>query len=143
MTATAATWAAIWAVTLLPWVCSAQAAAVRLSAAGTDLGVVGAPAEPADFTVSVDVSGERPQHPFVVARFQNNQPLMLGVDGAWTAWDGDNATLHDAAVTASGHALEYVVPARSLPAPFFPVTFSVGYWSGGEMVFGHFTVTEP
>jgi hypothetical protein len=51
--------------------------------------------------------------------------------------------LTEAAVARAGATLLFPLAARVLPAPFLPVTFSVGYWTGGAMVFGHVTVTAP
>jgi hypothetical protein len=131
------------ALMLAPWAWTAHAEPARLTPMGTDLGRLIAPAELSDFNVVVDISGDRPERPFVIARFQNNQPMMQGADGTWWPWDGDEASLQQVGVASAGTALAFAVAARALPIRFFPVTISIGYWSAGVMTFGHFTVSEP
>src|SRR5688572_2120434 len=108
---------AVGAVLLL--FAAAPAAAEVLSESGTDLGRVTAIAARGSLEVSVDAAGDTPEATHIIARFQNNQPLMKGRDGLWALWDGDTATLDEAGAVFDGKKITFQL--LSEPAePFFP-----------------------
>jgi len=110
-----------------------------LSEAGTDLGRVLRSDLPAGLEIPVAIDGYASEG-FIVARFQNNQPLMKTADGVWTPWDGDIGTLERVTVAMNNGAARFTVGTWPTPDVLAPCTFTFGYWSEGVLKFGYVTV---
>jgi hypothetical protein len=114
-------------------------ARVALSVAGVDLGRVQRSTWSGEINVVVG-NDAWPQQGFIVARFQNNQPLMKSADGSWTPWDGDFATLEFVNIAPNDGALRFGVGEWPTADVLAPCTFTVGYRAEDGLKFGYLTV---
>jgi len=119
------------------------ASAATLSAEGTDLGRAKAAALQDGLNITVDLGGDVPTATHIIARFQNNQPLMQGTDGLWAPWNGDLSKLDDVAVLAAGGKLIFKIFDRLPEALFYPVSFTVVYRTTDGLKSGTLTVDGP
>jgi hypothetical protein len=103
-----------------------SAEAASLSEAGTDLGRVNGATLPEGLSVAVELGGIVPQGSFLIARFQDNPPLMKASDGLWQPWDGDTATLVDAGAVASADSITFPIVGEFAADFSFPVVFTIG-----------------
>lgn len=107
-----------------------RADAASLSELGTDLGRVHVSSLSDGLAVTVDLDGAVPQGTFLIARFQDNQPLMKASDGYWQPWDGDTATLADANLVTSEASITFPIVGQFAADFSFPVVFTVGVKTG-------------
>lgn len=118
------------------------ASAATLSTSDADLGRVAAAALTNGLEISVEIGDDRPTATHIVARFQNNQPVMQGADGLWAPWNGDHSKLDDVGATLAGGRLTFHLLDRPPEDLFYPVSFTViyrtdeGYKSGTLVVDG-------
>jgi len=103
-----------------------RADAASLSEAGTDLGRVSVASLAEGLALTVELDGAVPNGTFLIARFQDNQPLMKASDGYWQPWDGDMATLADAHLVTSETSVTFPIVGEFAPDFSFPVVFTVG-----------------
>lgn len=104
---------------------AAPVSAATLSPGDTDLGRITAAKSTDGLIISVDVGYEIPLATHIIARFQNNQPLMRGRDGLWAPWDGDPAKLDDVGVTPAAGKLTFPIFDHLPDGLFYPVSFTV------------------
>jgi len=109
----------------------------------TDLGRVKASALTDGLSISVDLGNDKPSSSHVVARFQNNQPLMLGADGLWAPWDGSLAGIDHAAATIANGKLTFRIFDTIPSGLFYPVSFTVIYRTDADLKSGTLTVDAP
>jgi hypothetical protein len=94
-------------------------------------------------TVTADLGSDLPGAAHVVARFQNNQPLMLGRDGLWAPWNGDLKRLDAIVPTVADKKIIFRI-FDTLPADlFYPVSFTVMYRTDAGLKSGTITVDGP
>lgn len=111
---------------LLALMFAGAAQAASLSEAGTDLGRVNASTLSAGLSVTVDLEDAQAQTAFLIARFQDNRPLMKASDGLWEPWDGDTATLADAGLRVSEGTITFPIVGEFAPEFSFPCVFTIG-----------------
>lgn len=111
-----------------------------LTTAGVDLGRIHRAALPAQVELLASADQEGAARGFMIARFQNNQPLMKSADGSWQPWNGDAATLEFVNVSALDGVLRFPVGAWPTEDVLAPCTFTFGYQSAEGLKFGYFTV---
>ena len=114
-----------------------------LSSTGADLGRVSVSGLDNGLRLTVDIGEDQPSAAHVIARFQNNQPLMQGRDGLWAPWSGDQVRLDEAATSATHGRLTFHLLTAPLPELFFPVSFTLIYRTHGEVKFGILVVDGP
>jgi hypothetical protein len=117
--------------------------ASSLSPNDTKLGRVKAAALKAGLSVSADLGDDAPSTTHVIARFQNNQPLMLGRDGLWAPWNGDLSKLDDAGATVADKTITFRIFDKLPDALFYPVSFTVVYRTDAGLKSGTITVDGP
>ncbi|MBY0510297.1 MAG: hypothetical protein K2P94_09095 [Rhodospirillaceae bacterium] len=124
--------------------CAVQAAAAAsLSSADTNLGRVKAAVLQEGLTVTIDLGDDIPTATHIIARFQNNQPLMRGRDGLWAPWAGDMTQLDEVtAVVADKKLIVRVLDAKP-EALFYPASFTVVYRTETGVKSGTITVDGP
>jgi hypothetical protein len=124
--------------------CAVQTAtAASLSPADTSLGRVKAAALKDGLTVTVDLGEDIPTATHIIARFQNNQPLMRGRDGLWAPWTGDMKQIDDAAAVIAGDKLIFRILDSKPEALFYPASFTVVYRTEAGVKSGTITVDGP
>jgi hypothetical protein len=111
-----------------------------LSVTGIDLGRINRSSLPQQVDLMASGDGSYTEQGFIVARFQNNQPLMKVADGTWQAWDGDASTLAFINIYAPDGVLRFPVGAWPTQDVLGPSTFTIGYKSPEGLKFGYFTV---
>jgi len=116
------------------------AAETVLSTTGTNLGRIARADIPNGLAIIPLTDEIGPVPGFIVARFQNNQPVMRTRQNGWQPWDGDPATLELIDINVSNGALYFGVDEWPTADVLAPCTFTVGHWSNGQMLFGYFTV---
>lgn len=132
--------AAVLAVTI----CMGHATlAASLTSTDANLGRVSAATLKDGLSVSVDLGDDVPVATHVVARFQNNQPLMLGRDGLWAPWNGDLQHIDEAAAEAAGKKLTFRIFDKTPDGLFYPVSFTVIYRTDAAIKSGTVTVDGP
>ena len=94
-------------------------------------------------SITVDVGDDVPTAVSVIARFQNNQPLMLGRDGLWAPWNGDLQKLDDVGATPDKGKLTLRVFDHLPKDLFFPVSFTVAYRTAEGLKSGTLVVDGP
>ena len=119
------------------------ALAASLTSTDADLGRIRAAALHDGLSVSVDLGDDAPFATHVVARFQNNQPLMLGRDGLWAPWNGDLHHIDEAAADTVGKKLIFRIFDSAPDEMFFPVSFTVMYRTDAAIKSGTITVDGP
>ncbi|MCB2106312.1 MAG: hypothetical protein KDE14_01370 [Rhodobacteraceae bacterium] len=122
---------------------NACAANIVLSTQGLDLGRISASESGSGLQIAVDVRGDEIGGTFVVARLQDNRPLILASDGLWDVWNGDPENLRDAGFKASDDVLTFNISSTPLSDMPFPVTFTFGYRTGAATKYGFIVVDAP
>jgi hypothetical protein len=117
--------------------------AATLSAGDTNLGRVKAAAIQDGLNITVDLGGDVPTATHIIARFQNNRPLMQGPDGLWAPWNGDLSKLDDVAVLPAGEKLIFQIFDRLPEGLFYPVSFTLVYRTAEGLKSGTLTVDGP
>lgn len=120
----------------------AAASAATLTDSGANFGRRSAADLPKGLTVTVAGPAATPDACFVIARYQDNRPLMLARDGLWEPWDGDPATLTDSGCVHEADQLAFEITTNPLSDMPFPVVFTFGYRFLGETRSGFLTVDE-
>lgn len=124
--------------------CLSHAAyAASLTSSDTNLGRVKATAVKNGLSVSVDIGDDVPTSAHVIARFQNNQPLMLGRDGLWAPWNGDQQRIDAAAFVLTGKKITFPIFDKLPDGLFYPVSFTVIYRTDAGLKSGTVTVDGP
>jgi hypothetical protein len=124
--------------------CAVQtAAAASLSPADTNLGRVKASLLKDGLTVTIDLGEDIPTATHVIARFQNNQPLMRGRDGLWAPWAGDMKQIDEAAAAVVDKKLIFRILDAKPGALFYPASFTVVYRTDAGVKSGTITVDGP
>ncbi len=117
--------------------------AATLSPDDTDLGRITAAKAADGLVIAVDADDKMPLATHVVARFQNNQPLMRGRDGLWAVWDGDPAHLDDVGVIPAEGKFSFAIFDRLPAGLFFPVSFTVIVQGATGLTSGTLVVDGP
>jgi hypothetical protein len=117
--------------------------AASLTPGDTDLGRIKASALTEGLSVSVDLGDDTPSSTHVIARFQNNQPLMLGPDGLWAPWDGNFARIDQTNATIANGKLTFRILDTLPDGLFYPASFTVIYRTGEDLKSGTLTVDAP
>ena len=114
-----------------------------LDLADRNLGRVVAEKLESGLEIVIDVGDDNPTATHIIARFQNNQPLMRGADGLWAPWNGDPQALEDAGASLADRRLTFYV-FDQLPADmFYPVSFTVAYRTPAGLKSGTLTLDAP
>lgn len=133
-----------WASALAAIVCLAHPVwAAPLTVDDANLGRVKAATLQDGLNISVDLGDDIPVSTHVIARFQNNQPLMLGGDGLWAPWNGDLAHLDEAAAKTADKKLTFHIFDKLPDGLFYPVSFTVVYRTDAAVKSGTLTVDGP
>lgn len=134
--------ALITAVALFSFACAAHSQSLReaLTLNGVDLGRLERAALPAQIELLAPAEGDGVVQGFMVARFQNNQPLMKSADGSWQPWDGDAAALQFVNIAGLDGVLRFPVGDWPTEDALAPCTFTIGYQSADGLKFGYYTV---
>lgn len=119
------------------------ATAATLSTSDADLGRIAAAALTDGLEITVEIGEDRPIAAHVVARFQNNQPVMRGADGLWAPWDGDPGRLDDVGARLADGRLTFRLLDRQPEDLFYPVSFTVMYRTDAGFKSGTLVVDGP
>jgi hypothetical protein len=106
--------------------------AASLSTDGVDLGRVSAASVKDGLNVTVELGDDMPAATHIIARHQNNQPLMRGADGFWAPWDGEPGTLEDVAAIVSDRKLTFHIFDRLPEDLFYPAIFTLTYRTAAD-----------
>ncbi len=130
-------------ITALTMLLPTSAFAATLSATDANLGREKAAALKEGLDIAVDIGDDLPTTTHIIARFQNNQPLMQGSDGLWAPWNGDALKLDNVAVTPADGKLVFHIFGRLPDGLFYPVSFTVAYRTADGLKSGTLTVDAP
>ncbi len=119
---------------------ASAASAESLSVAGVDLGRINRSNLPTRVELMASADEGYTAQGFIVARFQNNQPLMQSADGTWRAWNGDESALEFVNIYGPDGVLRFPIGTWPTEDVLGPATFTIGYKSAEGLKFGYFTV---
>ena len=131
------------ATALMAVVLASPAPAATLSPHDADLGRVSASALTNGLSVTVDVGGDVPLTTHVIARFQNNRPLMRDGEGQWTPWNGSVQALSDSHATLNGSTLVFPILTWLPRDLFYPISVTVAYQTADGVKSGTLVIDAP
>ncbi len=94
-------------------------------------------------TIVLESEEASPVTTHVIARFQNNRPLMLGTDGKWATWNGLLKNLDDAGANVKYGKMYFQIFDQRPPDLFYPVSFTVAYRTNQKLHSGTIVVHGP
>lgn len=127
----------VWVMMLI--VMPVAQAAERLSASGTRLSNLFYDPAVEEFSVTIDLGGDTPDHVHVMAR-EGGRMYQRSRNGYWLPWNGDIAKLRDAGFKAQSGLLTYKITAEDLSGRMFPLKFTLAYTVDGVLKFGVFQI---
>jgi len=118
-------------------------AAAELAANGTDLGRQPATEIMNGLRIAIDATLVDRDTDFLIARSQDNRPLMRAVDGTWQAWNGNPLELVDCGCRYGGAEAIYDLGIGPPSELSLPVTLTFGSRIGENVRYGYIVVDGP
>jgi hypothetical protein len=112
----------------------------RLSYSGTDLATVSVDRAFVNFSVTVDLAGDRPMATYMAARPRGMPALQRTPGGAWIRWDQRPESLIDNRFASSAGHIFFVVTGANFRAQSFPISLQVAYRTPAGVKFGILTM---
>jgi hypothetical protein len=112
----------------------------RLSYSGTELAPVIVDRAFVNFSVTIDLAGDRPMASYMAARPRGMPALQRTPGGGWVAWDQRPESLIDNRFTWSAGHLFFVVTGANFRAQSFPIALEVAYRMPAGVKFGVLTM---
>ena len=112
----------------------------RLSYSGAELAPVIVDRAYVNFSVIVDLAGDRPLATYMAARPQGMPALQRTPGGGWVAWDQRPESLIDNRFAWPAGHLFFVVTGANFRARSFPIALEVAYRTPAGVKFGVLTM---
>jgi hypothetical protein len=112
----------------------------RLSYSGTELAAVSVDRAFVNFSVTVDLAGDRPMATYMTARPRGMPALQRTPGGAWIRWDQRPEGLIDNRFASSAGHIFFVVTGANFRAQSFPISLEVAYRMPAGVKFGVLTM---
>lgn len=127
----------------LVWSSVALANHLVLSDGGTELGRFRVSDVSPSLSLTVDLAGDVPEATFVMARFQNNQPVQRSPSGDWIPWNESADGLVDNGLLPSADGtLTFELTRIDLSAQFLPIIFTVAYQTEAGIKSGYVVIDQ-
>ena len=114
----------------------------RLSYSGTELAPVIVDRAFVNFSVTIDLAGDRPMASYMAVRPRGMPALQRTAEGTWVDWDQRTQSLINNRFARSGEHLVFAFAGANFSRLSFPVALSVAYRTPAGVKFGGLPMTS-